>query len=103
MAETATANIFMVRDGDVFTPVPNGTFLAGITRGRHISNLRANGYTVHETVLGFDDFRAADEVFTSGNFAKVTPVTAFDDRQYQIGPVTKAVRDMYWDWASSEA
>jgi len=103
VAETATANIFMVRDGEVFTPVPNGTFLAGITRARHISNLRANGYIVHETVLGFDDFRAADEVFTSGNFAKVTPVTAFDDRQYQIGPVTKAVRDMYWDWASSEA
>ena len=43
VAETATANVFMVRDGEVFTPIPNGTFLAGITRARHIANLRADG------------------------------------------------------------
>ena len=101
VAETATANIFMVRDGEVFTPIPNGTFLAGITRARHIDNLRRDGVTVHETVLSFDDFRAADEVFMSGNINKVTPVTAFDDTQYQIGPVTRRVRSLYWDWAAS--
>lgn len=102
VAETATANIFMVRDGEVFTPIANGTFLAGITRARHIANLRADGVTVHETVLGYADFEAADEVFMSGNMSKVTPVTAFDDRQYQIGPVTRRVRELYWDWATSE-
>ncbi len=101
VAETATANIFMVRDGEVFTPIPNGTFLAGITRARHISNLRADGVTVHETVLGYDDFHAADEVFMSGNMMKVTPVTAFEDTQYQMGPMTRRVRDLYWDWALS--
>lgn len=103
VAETATANIFMVKDGEVFTPIPNGTFLAGITRARHITNMKADGMTVHETVLSFDDFHAADEVFMSGNMAKVTPVTAFDDTQYQVGPVTRRVRDMYWDWAASAA
>ncbi|CRL10266.1 Branched-chain-amino-acid aminotransferase [Phaeobacter italicus] len=102
VAETATANIFMVRDGEVFTPIANGTFLAGITRARHIANLRADGVTVHETVLGYADFEAADEVFMSGNMSKVTPVTAFDDRQYQIGPVTRRVRELYWDWATTE-
>ena len=102
VAETATANIFMVRDGEVFTPITNGTFLAGITRARHIANLRADGVTVHETVLGYADFEAADEVFMSGNMSKVTPVTAFDDRQYQIGPVTRRGRELYWDWATSE-
>lgn len=101
VAETATANIFMVRDGAVFTPVPNGTFLAGITRARHIANLRADGVEVHETVLSFDDFRSADEVFMSGNMNKVTPVTAFEETQYQAGPVTRRVREMYWDWAAS--
>ena len=101
VAETATANIFMVKDGEVFTPIPNGTFLAGITRARHISNLTADGTKVHETVLSFDDFRAADEVFMSGNMSKVTPVTAFDDTNYQVGPVTRRVREMYWDWAAS--
>lgn len=102
VAETATANIFMVRDGEVFTPIPNGTFLAGITRARHIANLRADGVTVHETVLGLGDFEEADEIFMSGNMSKVTPVTAFDERSYQIGPVAKRVRELYWDWAASQ-
>jgi len=92
-----------VRDGEVFTPIANGTFLAGITRARHIANLARDGVTVHEDVLTFDDIRNADEVFLSGNLTKVTPVTAFDDRQYQVGPVTRRVRDMYWDWALSAA
>ncbi|MFV0514929.1 MAG: branched-chain amino acid aminotransferase [Jhaorihella sp.] len=102
VAETATANIFMVRDGAVFTPIANGTFLAGITRARHIANLRADGVEVHETVLGFDDFHTADEVFMSGNMNKVTPVTGFDETSYQVGPVTRRVREMYWDWAASD-
>ncbi|PKP82840.1 MAG: branched chain amino acid aminotransferase, partial [Alphaproteobacteria bacterium HGW-Alphaproteobacteria-2] len=101
VAETATANVFMVRDGEIFTPIPNGTFLAGITRSRHISNLAAEGMAVHETVLTFDDFRAADEVFLSGNLMKVTPVSRFDDVEYEIGPITRRVRELYWDWARS--
>lgn len=101
VAETATANIFMVRDGEVFTPIANGTFLAGITRARHMENLRADGVKVHETVLSFKDIEEADELFMSGNMNKVTPVTAFEDRQYQVGPLTRRVREMYWDWAAS--
>ncbi len=103
VAETASANIFMARAGEVFTPIPNGTFLSGITRGRHISNLAADGVTVHETVLTFDDFREADEVFMSGNLMKVTPVTEFDGTHYQVGPITRRVRELYWDWAHSGA
>lgn len=102
VAETATANVFMVRDGEIFTPIANGTFLSGITRARHISNLAADGVKVHETVLTFEDFHGADEVFLSGNMSKVTPVTAFDDTQYQVGPVARRVREMYWDWAASQ-
>jgi len=102
VAESATANVFMVRDGEVFTPIANGTFLAGITRARHIANLRADGVTVHEKVLTFEDFHAADEVFLSGNMMKVTPVKGFDDTAYQVGPVTRRAREMYWDWAASE-
>ncbi|MGH1353919.1 MAG: branched-chain amino acid aminotransferase [Thalassovita sp.] len=101
VAESATANVFMVKDGEVFTPIPNGTFLAGITRARHIKNLRADGVNVHETVLSFDDFHGADEVFLSGNMNKVTPVTRFDDTSYEIGPITRRARELYWDWAHS--
>lgn len=102
VAETATANAFMVKDGEVFTPIANGTFLSGITRARHIDNLRADGVAVHETVLTLDDFRGADEVFLSGNMSKVTPVSAFDDVSYQVGPVTRRTRSLYWDWAASQ-
>ena len=102
VAESATANVFMVRDGEVLTPVANGTFLSGITRARHIANLAQDGTKVREKVLTFADFEAADEVFLTGNMSKITPVTAFEDRQYQIGPVTRRLREMYWDWAASE-
>ncbi|KIN60194.1 Branched-chain amino acid aminotransferase [Sulfitobacter noctilucae] len=106
VAETASANVFMVKDGEVFTPVPNGTFLAGITRERHMINMTADGMKVHEAVLSFEDFHDADEVFLSGNMMKVTPVAAFDDTTYEVGananPVTRRVREMYWDWAASE-
>ncbi|PTV93899.1 branched chain amino acid aminotransferase [Rhodobacter aestuarii] len=102
LAESATANVFLIRDGVAFTPIANGTFLAGITRARHIANMRAAGMEVHEAVLTLDDVRKADEVFLSGNFAKVTPVTAFDDVQYGDNPVTKRIRELYWDWAVSQ-
>ncbi|TKD18379.1 branched-chain amino acid aminotransferase [Rhodobacter capsulatus] len=101
VAESATANVFIVRDGVVLTPVANGTFLAGITRARHMANLRAAGVEVREAVLTLDDVRAADEVFLSGNFGKVTPVTGFDDVTYAHGPMTKRIREIYMDWALS--
>jgi branched-chain amino acid aminotransferase len=101
VAETATANVFMVKDGVVFTPIANGTFLAGITRARHMANLRADGVDVRETVLSFEDFHAADEVFLSGNMSKVTPVTAFDTTTYAVGPITERARKLYWDWAAT--
>ncbi|MFW2588819.1 branched-chain amino acid aminotransferase [Sagittula sp. SSi028] len=102
VAESATANVFMVKDGEVFTPIPNGTFLSGITRARHLANLRADGVTCHETVLTYADFEQADEVFLTGNMNKITPVTGFEDVTYQVGPVTRRARDLYWDWALSE-
>jgi branched-chain amino acid aminotransferase len=103
VAESATSNVFVARDGEVLTPAPNGTFLAGITRARHIANLRADGVTVREAVLTFEDVRAADEVFLSGNMMKVTPVTEFDGTHYQHGPLTRRARELYWDWALSQA
>ncbi len=101
VAETATANIFMVKDGHVRTPIPNGTFLNGITRQRIIALLRADGTEVEECTLTFDDFLAADEVFMTGNLSKVTPVVKFEDREYPVGPVAKRARTLYWDWAKS--
>ena len=103
LAESATANVFLVKDGVVFTPIPNGTFLAGITRARHMANLAADGVEVREAVLTFEDAQAADEIFLSGNFAKVTAVKAFDDTVYRTRAMTDRVRRLYLDWAATQA
>ena len=99
VAELANANLFIVKDGTVFTPAPNGTFLAGITRARIIGLLRGSGLTVVEGMMAYADVAAADEVFSTGNFAKVVPVTRVDDRSLQPGPVAARARRLYWDFA----
>jgi len=99
VAELATSNVFMVRGGEVFTPVPNGTFLNGITRQRVAGLLREAGVPVHEVTLTVEDFREADEIFSSGNISKVVPVIGFDDHALPFGPVARKARQLYWDWA----
>lgn len=99
VAEFGNANVFMAKDGVVHTPAPNGTFLNGITRQRVISLLRGDGVTVVEKALTYADFLAADEIFSTGNFAKVAPVIRIDDRQLQPGPFYTRARKLYWDFA----
>ncbi|MFQ5622675.1 MAG: branched-chain amino acid aminotransferase [Paracoccaceae bacterium] len=101
VAETASTNVFMVRDGEVLTPVPNGTFLAGVTRLRVIDLLRRDGTEVIETSLTVSDFHQADEIFLTGNAAKVLPVTRFEERNLNAGRVCSRARELYWDYAHS--
>jgi branched-chain amino acid aminotransferase len=101
VAETASSNIFIVKDGVVFTPAPNGTFLAGITRARIIGLLRDAGYDVRETTVTVEDVATADEIFTSGNYSKIVPVTKFEERHLQEGPVAKKALEAYMDWANA--
>jgi branched-chain amino acid aminotransferase len=103
IAELASANIFMVKDGVVFTPVANGTFLAGITRARVVALLRQSGATVVETTLRYEDFAAADEIFSTGNYSKVSPVTRIDARSLQPGPFYRRARELYWEFAHASA
>ncbi|HET7849839.1 MAG TPA: branched-chain amino acid aminotransferase [Pseudolabrys sp.] len=99
VAELATANVFMARDGVVYTPAPNGTFLNGITRQRIIKLLRGAGVNVVETTLRYKDFESADEIFQSGNYIKILPCTRIGDRSLQPGPVYRKARALYWDFA----
>ena len=99
VAETGTSNIFMVKDGVVMTPIPNGSFLNGITRQRVIGLLREAGTEVQETVLTVADFLDADELFSTGNYSKVVPVTRIEDRELQPGPIQDKARRLYWEWA----
>ena len=102
VAESATSNVFLVKDGVVRTPVHNGTFLNGVTRRRVMGLLRADGFTVDEASLTVDDFRDADEIFLTGNAAKILPVTALDDRNLNYGPMTQRARELYWDFAHTK-
>jgi len=99
VAEFATANLFMVKDGAVSTPIPNGTFLNGITRQRVIKLLEGAGTPVQQRVVTVGDLRDADEIFSTGNHGKVQSVNRFEDRDLQPGPVYSLARKLYWDFA----
>jgi len=99
VAEFATANLFIAKDGAVHTPVCNGTFLNGITRQRLIRLLRNAGVTVHERTLSWREVLEADEVFSSGNYSKVSPVTRLEGRELQPGPYFQRARELYWEFA----
>jgi branched-chain amino acid aminotransferase len=66
-----------------------------------IDLLRGDGVTVVESTLRYQDFLDADEIFSSGNFAKVAPVIRIDDRSLQPGPFYAKARKLYWDFAHS--
>jgi len=99
VAELATSNIFLAKDGVVYTPAINGTFLAGITRQRVIGLLRQNGVTVVEKSLVYSEFQGADEIFSTGNYSKVVPVTRIDNRPLPVGPFYTRARELYWAFA----
>jgi branched-chain amino acid aminotransferase len=99
VAELATANVFMAKDGVVYTPIANGTFLNGITRQRVIGLLRDAGVEVHEAVLRYQDFEQADEIWSCGNYAKVAPITGIDARKLAPGRFYHKARELYWEFA----
>lgn len=101
VAELATSNVFMGKGGVVYTPAPNGTFLAGITRWRVIQLLRENGITVVEKTMSYSEFQNADEIFSTGNYSKVVPITRIESRALEYGPLYKKARELYWKFAHS--
>jgi branched-chain amino acid aminotransferase len=99
VAELGTSNVFMAKEGVVYTPAPNGAFLNGITRQRIIKLLRDDGVSVIETTLRYADLQKADEIFNTGNYIKVSPVTRIEDRSLQPGPFYRRARELYWAYA----
>ncbi len=99
VVEFSTCNVMIARGSAVYTPVPDGSFLAGITRARVIGLLREAGIEVIEQRLRWNDVLEADEVFSTGNFGKVLPVHRIDDRHYPHGPIAQRARDLYQAFA----
>lgn len=101
IAEFAFSNIMIAKDGKVRTPVKNNTFLAGITRRRVLLLLNEAGIEATEATLTVDDLHAADEIFSVGNYGKVTPCTRFETRQLNAGPIFTEARNRYFAFAET--
>lgn len=99
VAEFAYTNLFMVTSGIVHTPAANGTFLNGITRQRVIALLRDAGREVVERAIRFEEVLEADEVFATGNYAKVHPCTRLEEKDLPVGPVYEQARALYFEFA----
>lgn len=103
VAEFATANLWLGNDGIARTPAFNGTFLNGITRQRLLRLLAEAGVEVEERAITFDEVMGADELFSSGNYGKVMPVTRIEDRDLQPGPLFHKAKDLYFEFAKSSS
>jgi branched-chain amino acid aminotransferase len=103
VAEFATANIFFVTPaGKVVTPVPNGTFLSGITRARVIDLLAKAGVVVEQRSVRPEELETAVEIFNTGNYGKVTPCVRYESRTLPVGPVATQARDLYFAYLETQ-
>lgn len=93
-AEATGANLFRVKDGVIRTPKPD-CFLNGITRQTLIELARELGYPMEEDFISVEDLKSADEVFLTGTAAEVSAVGRIDDTTYEVGPITRALREAY--------
>ena len=94
VAETTGANVFLVQEGVIHTPVPD-CFLDGLTRQTVIGLAQARGYRVVERVVMPEEFADTQEVFITGTAAEVTPISEIGEHSFEVGEITKALMQDY--------
>jgi branched-chain amino acid aminotransferase len=100
VAEGSGENLFMVRDGIVFTPPTSAGALDGITQDAVRTLLTDGGYDVREATITRTDLYYADELFFTGTAAEVTPVREVDDKPVgtgKPGPITRFAQEAFMD------
>jgi branched-chain amino acid aminotransferase len=105
VSEGSGQNIFIVRDGAIYTPQLASSILSGITRDSIITLARDLGFTVTETTLPRESLYIADEVFVVGTAAEVTPIRSVDKIQIgagRRGPIAEAVQRAFFDVINGE-
>lgn len=98
VSEGSGENVFVVRDGVVFTPPVASGILDGITRDTVMTLLTRDGVEIREATLTRGDLFNADEVFFTGTAAEVTPVREIDSRPIgagRPGPVTRRAQELF--------
>ncbi len=97
VADGSGENLFVVKDGELFTPSLSTSILPGITRNSVMQIASDLGYTVTEKSLIRSDLYLADEVFMVGTAAEVTPLRSVDDVEIGVGEVTAEIQRTYLD------
>jgi branched-chain amino acid aminotransferase len=90
IAETTSANIFLVMDGELHTPIPD-CFLDGITRQTVIELAKKRGFKVVERTIMPEELGKTQEVFLTGTAAEITPVGEIGEYRFTPGPITAAL------------
>jgi branched-chain amino acid aminotransferase len=105
ISEGSGENLFLIKDGVVFTPPIAVGCLNGLTRNAVMTLLAEEGYEIVEKVLDRSDLYYGDEAFFTGTAAEVTPVREIDDRPVgdgTPGPVTRKAQALYADLVSGK-
>jgi branched-chain amino acid aminotransferase len=97
VADGSGENIFIVKDGVLYTPDLSASILPGITRDSVIQIAQDLGYQVVPKNLIRTDLYLADEVFMTGTAAEVTPIREIDDHVVGVGPITLELQQAYLD------
>jgi branched-chain amino acid aminotransferase len=101
VAEGPGENIFLVRDGEIYTPGLAESILDGITRNTVIELARERGYTVNDqATISRGELNTADELFFTGSAAEVTPIRKVDNvviGDGERGPVTEELQQAFFD------
>jgi branched-chain amino acid aminotransferase len=106
LSEGSGQNVFIVRDGMIYTPPIGNSVLSGITRDSVITIARDLGFTVHEETLPRETLYIADEVFFVGTAVEVTPIRSVDRVKVgrgRRGPVTEAIQQQFFKIVRGEA
>jgi branched-chain amino acid aminotransferase len=97
VADGSGENIFVVKDGTLYTPDLSASILPGITRDTVIQIAQDLGYQVVQKNLIRTDLYLADEVFMTGTAAEVTPIREIDDHVIGVGQTTLEIQQAYLD------
>jgi branched-chain amino acid aminotransferase len=99
ISEGSGENLFIVKNGVIFTPPSSSSILPGITRHCVFQLARDLGITVKQHVLPRESLYVADEAFMTGTAAEITPITKVDTiavSEGKRGPITKAIQDAFF-------
>ncbi len=105
VSEGSGQNVFMIRDGVIYTPPLASSVLAGITRDSVVTLARDLGFSVVESNIPREALYIADEVFFTGTAAEVSPVRSVDKIKVgagRRGPITEALQRAFFDYINGE-